>query len=325
MNRRHCIKALCVAAAWPLAARAQQNKVWRIGMLDTASRDLNATNMTAFLQGLRELGYIDGQNLTIEYRTDEGRSERLPDLVSELLRLKVDAIVLRGTQEAMAVKNATSTVPVVMSAISDPVGLGIVAGLARPGGNFTGMISFASEVSAKNVELLRAMVPTVRRLAAIHDASNPGTAREWEEIQKAARTLAIEARSFDVRNVADVSRAFDAAGRDRIDAVYVNVDSVTRANQRQIIGLAAQYKLPAIYAAREFVDNGGLATYGVSYPQLYFRAASFVDKIFKGAKPADLPVEQPTKLEFVINLTTAKALGLEIPATLLARADELIE
>src|SRR5258708_26838106 len=161
MNRRHLIKAFCAAAAWPLIARAQQNKVWRIGMLDTASRELNATNMNAFLQGLRELGYTEGQNLAIEYRTDAGDSERLPDLVSELLRLKVDAIVVRGTQESMALKKATTIVPVVMSAVNDPVGSGIVATLARPGGNFTGMISFVNELAAKNVELLRAMVPTI--------------------------------------------------------------------------------------------------------------------------------------------------------------------
>ena len=327
MKRRAFITLLGgAAAAWPLAARAQQpGKVWRIGMLDTSSQEFNEANLAAFRQGLRELGYFEGQNLTIEYRTNAGLSERLPDLVSELLRLKVDVIVLRGTQEAMAVKNATSTVPVVMSAVSDPVGLGIVASLARPGGNFTGLISFAGELTAKNVELLMMMVPTVKLLAYVQDPSNPSTAEQWEDIQRAARKLAIGAKSFDVRNTTDVSRAFATASKDRVDAIYVTVNNVTRANQRQIVGLAAQYKLPAIYQAREFVENGGLFSYAVSYPQLYFRAASYVDKIFKGVKPADLPVEQPTKFELVINMKTAKALGLDLPPMSLARADEVIE
>jgi putative ABC transport system substrate-binding protein len=326
MKRREFITLLAgAAAARPLAARAQQTKVWRIGMLDTASQELNAANLVAFRRGLRELGYIEGQNLAIEYRTADGRSDRLPELVSELLRLKVDAFVLRGTQEAIAVKNATSTVPVVMSAVADPIGSGIVAELAHPGGNFTGMISFVTELEAKRVELLREMVPKLKQLAIIRDGSNPATATQWEEVQKAARALAIEARNFDVRSGADVGRAFEVASKDLVDAIYVGVDSVTRTNQRQIVDLAARYKLPAIYPAREFVEEGGLVTYGVSYPQLYLRAGSFVDKIFKGAKPADLPVEQPTKLELVLNLKTAKALGLDVPPLLLARADEVIE
>ena len=212
-----------------------------------------------------------------------------------------------------------------MAAVADPVGSGLVAGLARPGGNFTGMDSFASELAGKDVELLRAMIPTVKSLASMRDTSNPPTVRQWEGVQKAGRALGIETKTLDVRNAADVSRAFDVASRDRIDAIYVDVDSVTRANQRQIIELAAQYKLPAIYAAREFVERGGLAAYGVSYPQLYSRSASLVDKIFKGENPADIPVEQPTKLELVINLKTARAMGLKLPAALLALADEVIE
>jgi putative ABC transport system substrate-binding protein len=312
------------AAAWPVAVRAQQNKVWRIGMLDTAPRELNAANMNAFLQTLRDLGYVEGQNLTIDYRTAAGRSELLPGLVSDLLRLKVDVIVLRGTPEATAVKNATSTVPVVMTAVSDPVGSGIVAALAHPGGNFTGMISFALELAAKRVELLREMIPTAKLLATIEDGGNPANAENWEQIRKAARTLGVEALNFDVRNAEDVSRAFDEAARKRVDAIYVDVDSVTRANRQLIVELAAQHKLPAIYAAREFVEDRGLVAYGVSYPQLYARAASLVDKILKGAKPADLPVEQPTKFELIINLKTAKALDLTIPLTLQYAADEVI-
>jgi putative ABC transport system substrate-binding protein len=324
MRRREFIAGLG-AAAWPVAARAQQTKVWRIGMLDTASRELNAANLAAFRERLRELGYIEGQNLAIEYRSAEERSDRLHELVSELLRLKLDALVLRGTQEAMAVKNATTTVPVVMSAVADPVGQGFAQSLAHPGRNFTGMTSFVPELAGKNVELVRAMVPKVKWLAAMRDARNPANARLWEGIQEAGRALGIETRTFDVRNAADLTNAFETASKDRVDAIYVDIGGVTRTNLRQIIGLAAQFKLPAIYPAREFVEHGGLATYGVNYPQLYSRAASLVDKIFKGANPADIPVEQPTKFELVVNLTTAKALGLDIPETLLATADEVIQ
>jgi putative ABC transport system substrate-binding protein len=325
MKRREFITLLGGAAAWPMAARAQQNKVWRIGLLDTASAELNGKNIAAFRAALRELGYVEGQNLTIEYRTDEGSADRLPDLVADLLRLRVDAIVLRGTQEAIAVKNATSAVPVVMAAVADPVGSGIVDTLARPGSNFTGLISFATELSAKRVEFLRELIPTAKLFSALQDASNPVSAKEREEVEEAARTLGIELLNFDVRNAGDVSRAFDESKRRQVDAIYVEINSVTRANRRLIIELAAQYKLPAIYGGREFVEDGGLIVYGVSYPQLYTRAASFVDKIFKGAKPADLPVEQPAKLELVVNLKAAMAIGLQIPPSLLARADEVIE
>jgi putative ABC transport system substrate-binding protein len=326
MRRRDVITLLGgAAAAWPLATRAQQPKVWRIGLLDTASAELNTENTAAFSAAMRELGYVEGQNLTIEYRTDEGRTDRLPDLVADLLRLKVDAIVLRGTQQAEAVKNATSTVPVVMAAVADAVSSGIVATLAHPGTNFTGLVSFATELSAKRVELLRELIPTAKLFSALQDGSNPISAKRREEIEKAARTLGIEVLNFDVRNAGDVSRAFDESKRRRVDAIYVEINSITRANRRLIVELAAQYKLPAIYEAREFIKDGGLIVYGVSYPQLYTRAATFVDKIFKGAKPADLPVEQPSKLELVVNLKAAMVIGLQIPPSLLARADEVIE
>jgi putative tryptophan/tyrosine transport system substrate-binding protein len=256
MRRREFIAGLASAAAWPRAALAQQSKTWRIGMLDTASQELNAVNLIAFRQRLRELGYAEGQNLVIEYRTADGQSEHLAGVVSDLLRLKVDVIVVGGTPEAMTVKNATKTVPVVMSAVADPVGSGIVAALARRGGNVTGMASFASELAEKNVEFLRAMIPTMKLLASMRDPSNPSTAKQWDGIQKAARALGIKTRTFDVRNAADIGRAFDVASKDGVDAIYVDVDGVTRANQRQIIRLAAQYKVPAIYAAREFVERG---------------------------------------------------------------------
>jgi putative ABC transport system substrate-binding protein len=304
---------------------AQQTKIWRIGMLDTAQRELNAANMNAFLQRLRELGYVEGQNLAIDYRTASDHSELLPGLVSELLRLKVDVFAVRGTPEALAIKNATATLPVVMTAVADPVGAGIVGSLAHPGGNFTGMVSFATELAGKRIEMLRELIPAAKLVAAIEDPGNPANTIQWEVIRDAARTLGIEALRLDVRNAEDVIRAFDEARRQRVDAIYVDVNSVTRANQRLIVELAARHKLPAIYSAREFLDAGGLITYGVSYPQLYFRAASFVDKIFKGAKPADLPVEQPARLEVVVNLKAAKALSLTVPQSLLFAADEVIE
>jgi ABC-type uncharacterized transport system substrate-binding protein len=326
LKRRDFITLLGGAAtAWPLAARSQQVKVWRIGMLDTAQRELNAANVTAFLQGLRELGYVERQNLAIDYRTASDHSELLPGLVSELLRLKVDVFAVRGTPEALAIMNATATLPVVMTAVVDPVGSRIVASLAHPGGNFTGMISFNNELAAKRVEMLKELLPTVKLVAATEDPGNPADTMQWEAIRKAAQTLGIGALKLEVRDAQDVISAFDEARRQRVDAIYIGVNSITRANQRLIVELAARHKLPAIYPAREFVEAGGLMTYAVSYPQLYYRAASFVDKIFKGAKPADLPVEQPARLEFVINLRTAKAMGLEIPTALLVSADEVID
>ena len=326
MNRRDFIALLGgAAAAWPLTAQGQQTKVWRIGVLDTAPRELNAANMNAFLQGLRELGYVEGQNLAIDYRTASEHSELLPGLVSELLRLRVDVFAVRGTPEALAIKNATATVPVVMTAVADPVGSGIVATLAHPGGNFTGMVSFTNELAGKRVAMLRELVLAAKLVAAIEDPGNPANTTQWEQIRDAARTLGIGAMKLEVRNAEDVIRAFDEARRQRVDAIYVDVNSITRANQRLIVELASRHKLPAIYSAREFLEVGGLMSYGVSYPQLYFRAASFVEKIFKGAKPADLPVEQPTTFELVINLKAATALGLTIPPTIMVRADEVIE
>jgi putative ABC transport system substrate-binding protein len=212
-----------------------------------------------------------------------------------------------------------------MTAVADPVGSGIVATLAHPGGNFTGMISFNNELAGKRVAMLRELVPAAKLVAAIEDPGNPANTTQWEQIRDAARTLGIGALKLEVRNAEDVIRAFDEAHRQRVDAIYVDVNSITRANQRLIVELASRHKLPAIYSAREFLEVGGLMTYGVSYPQLYFRAASFVEKIFNGAKPADLPVEQPARLELVVNLRTAKAMGLEIPAALLVSADEVIE
>jgi len=310
----------------PLASAAQQaGKVYRIGVLERISMALNAANFGAFRQGLRELGYVEGQNVVIEYRSADGRDERFPDLATELVRLQVDLILTRGTPAALAAKNATGTIPVVISAVGDPVGSGIVASLAHPGGNVTGLSALNIEIYAKRVELLGELVPRVARIAGLFNMSNPVLPLQWKQVEMAARSLGVQPQLLDVRNPEDLGRAFDAAIRQRAAALVVGLDTLTQANHRAIVDLAAKHRLPAIYAAREFVDAGGLIAYGVSFPHLYHRAASFVDKILKGTKPADLPVEQPMKFELVINLKTAKALGLTIPPTLLFQADEVIQ
>jgi putative ABC transport system substrate-binding protein len=312
--------------AAPLAAEAQPaGKVTRIGVLEPTSMASNAANLDAFRQGLRELGYVEGQNFVVEYRSADGRSERFPDLAAELVRLKVDVILTRGTPAVLAAKNATRTIPVVMAASGDPVLSGVVASLARPGGNVTGLSAIVGEISGKRLELLREVIPGVSRVVGLFNMSNPIDALQWKETEIAASSLRVQLQLLDVRKPGDFGGAFDVATKQRAGALVAGVDALTWANRRSIVDLAAKNRLPAIYGAREFVDAGGLIGYGVSYPHLYHRAASFVDKILKGAKPADLPVEQPTKFELVINLKTAKALGLTIPPSVLARADEVIQ
>jgi len=327
MNRRAFTTLLGGAAVvWPIAARAQQaGKVHRIGVLETISTTLNVANFYALREGLRQLGYAEGQNLVIEYRSADGRDDRFPGLARELLALKVDVIVTRGTPAAKAVKNATSTVPVVMTASGDPVGVGLVTSLARPGGNITGLSAIVGELSPKRLELIREIVPGLARIAVLANTSNDAVRRDWARIETAARSLGVQAQPLDLRESDALGPTFDDASARRADALVVVIDAITQANQQRIVDLAMKHRLPAIYSSREFVDAGGLISYGVSYPDLYRRAATYVDKILKGTKPADLPVVQPTKFELVINLKTAKALGIEVPPTLLARADEVIE
>jgi putative ABC transport system substrate-binding protein len=311
------------AAAWPLALRAQQaGKVYRIGILETVPAARNAANLEALRQGLRDLGYVEGRNLIIEYRSANGRADRFPDLVSELVRLKVDLIVARGTPATMAAKNATE-LPVVMATMMGPGA--IVASFARPGGSITGMTTFSTELSAKRVELLKELVPSLSRIALLHNMGNPAVPTEWEETKKAARTLGLHPELLDVRNETDLGSAFELALQKHVEALVIGADGLTQTHQQAIIDFAARNSLPVIYPAREFVEGGGLIAYAVNYPGLYFRFASFIDKIFKGEKPGELPVEQPTKFELAINLQVARSLGLTIPATLLARADEVIE
>jgi putative ABC transport system substrate-binding protein len=325
MKRREFISLLGgVAAAWPLSARAQQSgKVWRIGILETISPELNAANLNALRQGLREKGYVEGNNLAIEYRSADGREQRFSDFAAELVRQNVDLIVTRGTPAVLAAKTVTTTIPIVMAAIGEP--LLAVASIARPGGNVTGLSAFVTELQAKRVELLKDLLPHMQRVAALLNMGNAVTPPQWKEIEAAAKLLGLKPQLLDVRNASDIVSVLDAPSVQHADALVVGIDTVMQSNRDLIAKLAIKHRLPTIYASREFVDAGGLMTYGVSYPDLYRRAATYIDKIFKGTRPADLPVEQPVKFEFVINLKTAKTIGVTIPPLIHLRADEVIE
>ena len=327
MRRREFIALTCGVAAWPHASWAQhEQKPLRIGVLETISRALNAAHFDAFQQGLRTLGYVEGQNIAIEYRSADGHQDRFGNLAIELVRLKVDLILTRGTPAALAAKNATNTIPIVMTGAGDPVATGIVTSLSRPGGNVTGLSAYNVEIYAKRVEQLRELIPGLARIGGLFNMANPVLPLQWKEVEETARTYGVATQLHDVRSTDDLERSFDAAAStQRVDALVVALDGLTQANQRRIIELAAKLRLPATYGSGEFVYAGGLMAYTVDFRDLYRRAAVFVDKIANGAKPADLPVEQPTKFELVINVKTAKALGLTIPPTLLARADEVIE
>jgi putative ABC transport system substrate-binding protein len=311
--------------AAPIATLAQQRKVWRIGMLETISPALNSANLDALRRGLGELGYVEGQNIVIEYRSADGQQERFPELASELVRLKVDLIVTRGTPAALAAKNATSTIPIIIIAAADPVASGVVASLARPGGNVTGLSALNVEIYAKRVELLRELVPKLARVACMFNITNPSFPPQWKAVERAGKSLGVEVLLLDVRTPEALKRAFDVATRERAQALMFGLGTIMQANRRLIIDLAAKHRLPAIYGSSEFVDAGGLISYAVSFPYLYYRAATYMDRIVKGAKPADLPVEQPTKFELVVNQKTAKTLGIAIPQSLIFRADRVIE
>jgi ABC-type uncharacterized transport system substrate-binding protein len=308
----------------PLAARAQQpDRFFRIGMIERTSIAVNAVNVQSFRHGLRDLGYVEGEHFVIEYRSAEGQDQRCPGLVSELARLKVDLIVTRGTPAALAAKSGAGAIPVVIIGVGDPVGQRLVDSLAHPGGNVTGLSAAVTQIYPKRVQLLRELVPRATRLAALLNMSNPALPSQWREIEKAARSIDIEPLLLDVRKVEDLEPAFTTAVRLRADAMIVGLDTLTQANQWIIVDLAAKHRLPAMYASTEFAR--GLVAYGVNYPEMYRRAAGFAHKIFRGAKPADLPVEEPTAFELVINLRTARSLGLTIPPSLLLRADYVVE
>ena len=303
----------------------QQGKLWHIGILETIPATSNVENLDALRQGLRELGYVEGRNLVIEYRSSDGRDERFATLAAELVHMRVDLIVTRGSPASLAAKDATRTIPVVMTRTGDPVGSGLVSNLARPGGNITGLSSQSVDTEAKRLELLRELVPGLKRIAALSNMGTPNSPPQWNEIQRAARSLGIEAQLIDVRGQQDLGPAFDAVSLQHVDALIVGQDGLLQSNRRLIADLAAAHRLPAIYRSLEFIDAGGLIAYGPHYPDLYRRTAIYVDKIFKGANPGDLPIEQPTRFELAINLKAAKVLGLTIPQTLLLRADRLIQ
>ena len=309
-----------------LVAEAQQPKtVPRIGLLGGGSASASAGRIDAFRQGLRELGYLEGKTIVIEYRYAEGKVDRLPALAAELVRLKVDIIVSAGPQSTRAVKEATVTIPIVMAFDFDPVGNGFVASLARPGGNITGLSTLAPEISGNQLELLKEIVPRLSRVAVLGNSTDPGNAQVVTETERAAVTLGVRHLYLDVRAPADIETAFRAASKGHADAVLSLSSFLFISQRKQLVDLAVKSRLPAIYDRAEYVEDGGLMTYSVSQTDLFRRAATYVDKILKGAKPAELPVEQPKKFEFIVNLKAAKQIGLTIPPNVLARADKVIK
>ena len=325
MKRRTFITLLGgAAAAWPLAARAQQPKLPTIGFLGANSPSLQSQWTAAFVQRLRELGWIEGRNLTIEYRWAEGRFDRSPALAAELVQRKVDVIVTHATANVVAAMQATSLIPIVFAAVADPVGNKLVASLARPGGNVTGLSNQIPDLAGKRLELLRELVPGLRRLAMMVHVGVSNVVMEMGEVQAAGRTLGLDVVVLEIRRAEDIPPAIDAL-QGRADAIYVQSDPLFTSNRVRINGLALSARWPTIHGAREQVEAGGLISYGTNLTDLFRRGGDFVDKILRGTKPGDIPVEQPTKFDLIINLTTAKALGLEVPPTLLARADEVVE
>jgi putative tryptophan/tyrosine transport system substrate-binding protein len=311
--------------ALSVPAEAQQTtKVPRIGFLITSSPSAIAPRMDAFRHGLRELGYVEGKNIVIEPRHADGKSDQLPALAAELVSLKVDIIVSSGPTATRPAKEATSTIPIVMSFDDDPIGSGFVASLARPGGNITGLSTLSPEISGKQLELLKEIVPRFGRAAVMGTSTRQGTAQSLKEMELAAGAVGVKLQYIDVQNPKEIENAFRDAGKGRADAVLMLQSPVFNSQRAQIADFALKSRLPATYPRREYVEDGGLMSYGVSITDLDRRAATYVDKILKGAKPADLPVEQPTKFELVINLKTAKQIGLIIPPNVLARADKVI-
>jgi ABC-type uncharacterized transport system substrate-binding protein len=314
-----------VLLAVAITAEAQQpKKVPRIGILGAAFPSTNPARIEAFRQGLRELGYVEGKNIVIEWRYAEGKLDRLPALAAELVRLKVDIIVTAGPPPTRSAKQATSTVPIVMALDDDPVGSGFAASLARPGGNITGLATLDPELSGKQLELLREIVPKLSRVGVLGDVTRPGTPQALREINVAAGAFGVQVQYLEVRGPKDIETAFRAAGKERADAALV-LPSYLISQRRQVTDLAVKSRLPVIYPRPEYVEDGGLVFYGASITDLYRRAATYVDKILKGAKPADLPIEQPKKFELIINLKAAKQIGLTIPPNVLARADKVIK
>jgi putative ABC transport system substrate-binding protein len=325
MRRREFISLLGGTAVWPVAARAQpSSKMPTVGFLGATTSFTSPQWAAAFAQRLRELGWTEGRNVAIEYRWAEGRNERMAEIAAELVRARADVIVAQGTPAALTAKNATAAIPIVFVLPGDPVGSGLVASLARPGGNVTGLSSQTADLGGKRLDLLREIVPGLRRLAMMGNAGNSANVSDMHEFQMAARASGLEATTFEIRRTEDITAAF-ATLKGKVDALYVAPDALLNTNRMRINTLALAARLPTMYGARENVEAAGLISYGPSFTDLFRRAGDYVDKILRGTRPADLPVEQPTKFELVVNLITAMALGLTVPPTLLAVADEVIE
>ena len=322
MRRRDFIKVIGGGAAWPMAARAQHaGKMWRIAFITHAHQNI----YEVLFERLRELGYVEGQNIIIERRYAQGRAERFQEFAAEMVRLKVDLIITITTPAALAAKNATTTIPIVIPTAIDPVGTGLIASLARPGGNITGGAILTGEMAAKRLELLKEVVPSLSRTAVLWNSANPANALAWRETQGAARALGVTLQSHEVQGPKDFEVAFGRMAEERPDALFVLDDALTIPYRKEIADFAMQERLPSVFAAKDRVEAGGLMSYGPRYSEMMRRAASLVDRILRGAQPANLPMEQPTTFELVINLKTAKAIGLTVPPPLLSRADEVIE
>ena len=326
MFRRIAICSLLTVILFAISPGSAQQpaKVPRIGFLYAGSPSGQLARAQAFRQGLRELGYVEGKNILIEYRYAEGKFDRLPDLAAELVRLKVDVIVTSGPRPTRAAKEATVTIPIVMAQDTDPVGSGFVASLARPGGNITGLSTLASELGGKQLDLLKEIIPKLARVA-VFGSSTPGTLQRLREAELAAGAIGVKVQYLDIQGPKDIETVFRAASKGRADAVLVFGGAVLTSHRTQVVELAVKNRLPATYNVQEFVEDGGLMSYSANIYDLSRRAATYVDKILKGANPADLPVEQPKKFELIINLKAAKQIGLTIPPTVLARADKVIK
>jgi putative tryptophan/tyrosine transport system substrate-binding protein len=325
MKRRQFIALASSMAAWPLAVRAQRSaKLPTIGFMGSGTATAQRQWTAAFVRRLGELGWAEGRTIAIEYRWAEGRSERFAEIAAEFARLKVDVILTHNTPPVLAAKQATSTIPIVFATAGDPIGTGVITSLAQPGGNVTGLSSQQPDTASKRLELLREIIPSLHQLAILADAGNPYTALDVGEIKRAASTLGLEVSTFDVRLAKDIGPAFGAL-KIHAQALYVPPTPIMFGNRDRINALALEARLPTMHGVRDYVEAGGLMSYGPNWPDMWRRAADFVDKILRGAKPGDIPVEQPTKFDFILNLKTAKSLGLTIPPTLLARADEVIE
>jgi putative tryptophan/tyrosine transport system substrate-binding protein len=324
MGRREFVALLGGATAWPLAARAEQSgKLPTIGFLASGTPATNGQWVAAFVQRMRELGWADGRTVVLEIRWANGRPERFAEIAAEFIRMRADAIVSPGGS-AYAVKQATQIIPIIFAAANDPIGSGLVVSLARPGGNVTGLSNQSTDLAAKRLELMREVVPGARHFAMLTNGSNPSNVLETTEIKAAARSLGLKLDIPEIQRAEDIAPAVEGL-KGQVDALYVSADPVLITNRIRINTLANVARLPTIYGLREFVETGGLMSYGPNIPDQFRRAAELVDKILRGAKPGDMPVEQPTKFDLIFNLTTARALGIEIPPTLLARADEVIE